>query len=313
MSNNDSDMNDFKMARAHSHYSAGRHQQAIDTLKELLGQSPDDADAHALLALNLLECGRITAAEFEITLSLKKNPNEPYFHWVLGRIYILKNKPKQSLMSAEECLRLDPDYYIAHLLKYTAFQLLDRLDDALQAVDDAAKIEPNSSDVKMAYIRCHIAKNERLKAEKLCQERLEEDAGNNDANVIMGEIKLALGDVDDAEYHAKYVIFNNPNSTEALELLANIKLRKSKLMGLWWWTNSKLAHMNQLKSTSILIAAFVLFTALAQIVKDLGYIPLSQVIGYAWLGIAAYSWIGIPAYYRALKKELSQFEFNKDF
>ena len=129
----------------------------------------------------------------------------------------------------------------------------------------------------------------------------------------MGEVQLALGNIDDAEYHAKFVILQNPNSREALRLFSNIKMRKNFIFGLWWRFNSTVAALSNIKGGLVLISAFVFFNLFSQIVHDLGYEVFSDVVGYTWIILVIYSWLGIPYYRKLLQKELDKFSFNANY
>jgi len=138
-------------------------------------------------------------------------------------------------------------------------------------------------------------------------------AQSEDANILMGKIKLARGEVVDAEYHAKFAISQNPSSQRALRLFSDIKLHSNIFLGFWWRFNSWAATLSHINGALVLIGAFLFFNLISQILFDLKFSTLSNIISYVWLGLALYSWIGIPMYYRALKKELNKFSFNPDF
>ena len=90
-------------------------------------------------------------------------------------------------------------------------------------------------------------------------------------------------------------------------------MRNNKLFGLWWKINTKLSNMNNLKTTIILISAYLFFNLVSQIALDLGYKATSNIISFSWLGIVIYMWVGIPYYQRKLKSELEKFSFNSDY
>jgi tetratricopeptide (TPR) repeat protein len=142
---------------------------------------------------------------------------------------------------------------------------------------------------------------------------LQSDPQNIAANVLMGNIQLSLYNIEEAEYHAKFIILQNPENKAALTLFANIKMRQNIVFGLWWRFNSALANLSHLKSAIMLIGAYLFFNLLSQITDDLGYSQASIVISYSWLAFVVYTWVGIPYYQRKLAKELEKFSFNSKF
>lgn len=304
---------EYKMDSAWTHYSAGRHDAAIDVLKSVLAEHPNDAMAHGLLAANLLQKSRIYAAEYELQIALQLNPREPFLFLLQARLHGLRSKPKLALVSCDEALAINPDYYSAHLQKSTAYMLMGKRRPALESIQSAAAIHPDGLEVTLAFGHYYFDTGDLVKAEAYAMEALKQDAQNEDANVLMGKVALAGGRLADAEYHSKFAIMNNPQSAVALLLLGDIKARQSWFLGLWWRLNAKLATMGDLKQTTWLIGAYVVFRFLALAIEDLGYPNTAAVIAYTWIALAIYTWVALPIYYRTLKKELSQFQFNRNF
>src|SRR5690606_37414404 len=128
----------------------------------------------------------------------------------------------------------------------------------------AAQLEPNNLEVAIAFGELYFSMGEYPKAERYGREVLAEDAQHEDANVLIGNIYLAQGNIADAEYHAKFAITVNPDSERALRLFCNIKLRKNFFLGIWWRFYSWAATMSQVKASLVLISAFLFFNMLAQ-------------------------------------------------
>src|SRR5690606_14608859 len=101
---------EYKMDSAWRYYSSGLYDQAIDVLKEVLAENPNDALAHGLLAANLLEKRRIHAAEYELKIALQLDPVQPFLFLLQARLYILRNKPNLALASCDEALSISPDF-----------------------------------------------------------------------------------------------------------------------------------------------------------------------------------------------------------
>ena len=68
-------MSDFRFEQAMDAWQRGQVQMAIDMLIELLGEDPDEAIYHAILADCLLDQKRLSGAEYEADLALSLDPN----------------------------------------------------------------------------------------------------------------------------------------------------------------------------------------------------------------------------------------------
>ncbi len=292
---------------------SGQMHAAIDLLAELLSEQPNEAIYHGLLASCLLAQKRFVAAEHENKIALGLDPTLPFLYQVRARILMLNRSQDEAIEACEESLRLDPESADPHLLKASIYVLQEKLDAAKSSLDRAAALDPGRVEVAVAYGDYYNGIGEYEKALGYAKQALKLNAASGIANILMGETQLALGNTAEAEYHAKFAISRDPDSTEALQLFANIRMRKSWYIGAWWLFNTWLATLGNLKSAQVLIGGFLSFNLLAVIAEDLGYQATSSFLSYAWLILVLYSWIGIPMYHWVMAREMEEFSFNPKF
>lgn len=304
---------DYQIDRINFYLSSGQFQDAIDLLKKLLSEDPNEPLYHASLAECLLASKRLYAAEYEIGIALQLDPQIPYLHLIKAKIETFKNNPKKALEFCDEALSQDPEYVDVLILKSTIFSIMGDSAEELSCINQALALEPDSVDTVTALGDYQFSQGKLSEALETAKIALSINPQDEDANLLMGRVSLDLGDVENAEYHAKFVIMQNPDSSEALTLFSNIKAQKSSLLGVWWRLNSKIGKLSDLKASLILVLAYIVFMLLAQILDDLGYGTASLITSYAWLLLVVYSWVATPLYYRQLKKELEKFQFDKDY
>ena len=70
----------------------GQVASAIELLKGLLADEPNNAIYHGTLASCLLQQSRLHAAEYELKIAMQLAPIEPFLHCISARIYYLQNK-----------------------------------------------------------------------------------------------------------------------------------------------------------------------------------------------------------------------------
>ena len=306
-------MNDYKFELAERYYQQGNYNASIDIFKELLAEDPNDALCHGLLAANLIGLSRIHAAEYEIKTALNLDPSHAFLHIIAAQICMMKNQLKLALESCDQALMLDVENVRALLVKSSIYTLLEKNNDAFNCIEQAAQIAPDSCDVITSFGDYYLETGDTKKAFSYASQALKVNAQDVDANLLMANVQLSLGNIDEAEYHTKFVILQKPDNRVALQLFANIKMRKNTLFGLWWKLNSKLATLSNLKATIILIGAYLFFNLAAQVAKDIGYPATATVISYSWLIFVIYTWVGIPYYQRKLASELKKFSFNPNY
>ncbi len=294
-------------------HDSGRFQQAIDLLTQILGEDPNLAAPHGLLASCLLAQNRVVAAEYESGIALGLDPNSPFLHEVRARVLIALQKFDEATESINASLRLDPHSPSSYVLKSAIDMHFERNDDALAALDRALEVAPADEEVIVARGEFFNCTGDHQRAMQHAREALAINAGSEPANVLMGKTQLALGDVAEAEYHARFAMTQNPESESALLLFANIKMRRNWFVGLWWRFNNWVATLGNAKSVLVLIGGYLAFNLLSVVADDLGYPTTAATLSYLWLALVLYSWIGIPIYRQALSRELEKFSFNKDF
>ena len=80
-------MNELQLDSVQQKMHQGAYESALDSLKEILSDDPNDALAHGFLALVLLSTGRRYAAEYEAGLALSLEPNYAFLHWIKAKIF----------------------------------------------------------------------------------------------------------------------------------------------------------------------------------------------------------------------------------
>lgn len=305
--------NDYELNLIWGCYRRHQMDEAIRRLKGLLAEDPTIAEYHGLLAACLLQQSRLYAAEYELKIALGLDSQSPFLFLIYARVHFLSNRPQLALQCCDEALSLSPEYIEALLLKSSAYRFIGKRFEALSAIESAARIEPNSVDVMLEFAEYYHHIGDNRQALIHASEVLSVASEGEAVHALMAEIQLALGNIAEADYHAKYAMTLNPNSERALQIFCDLKMRKNILMGLWWRFNSLMAGLSQLRQTAVLIIAFIFFNLLSRILFDCGYVQTSALVSYFWLAVVIYSWIGLPVYLRALRAELKQFRFDRDF
>ena len=95
-------------------YQQSRHELAEAELRQSLASDPDDAYAHALLALCLAQREQFKDATHEARQSIHLGPDFPFAHYAHARVLYDRNHHQEARAAIEEAIRLDPedaDYY----------------------------------------------------------------------------------------------------------------------------------------------------------------------------------------------------------
>jgi tetratricopeptide (TPR) repeat protein len=292
--------------------SIGHVDGAIDRLRIVLGEDPDVAEAHALLALCLLNKRRLHAATLEAESALTLAPEAPLSHCVAAELALANRDFRKAEQHAQSFLELAPESAYAYRLLAGCYALTGRDAQRLPLLQQALSKDPNDPE-SLAKLAEHYGDAGDLgQAWHYANLALQASPENQSALTAMGHVLLLKGEVANAREHAVLALQADPTHPPALQLLVSIKARTNPLLGTWWhyavWSN----RMGTTRSIVVLIVAFVLYRISVLAARDLGHETLATSINLVWLALVVYSFIGPTIFQRALRKELANVSL-KDF
>ncbi len=124
-----------------------RYKEAEVELRGAIAQTPDNAEAHFLLAITLGSIGKYNEANTEARTTIRLEPDAPYGHYALAIILRATDKYDRAMLSIREAIRIDPqnpEYYAVLSEIYLGKR---QWQAALQAAEEGLKFEPE-------HIRC---------------------------------------------------------------------------------------------------------------------------------------------------------------
>ncbi|MBK6740575.1 MAG: tetratricopeptide repeat protein [Haliea sp.] len=148
----------------------------------------------------------------------------------------------------------------ALLLKSNLLQAKEDSSGAQEALERAAELEPDNPRVVVAFGELYLSRGDVDKARECALAALQRDAQLEDANILMGQVELRCGNLENAADSARFVIMHNPESAAALKLLADVKVRGNPVMGAWWRFNAFLSSLSRLKGVLVLICGYLFST-----------------------------------------------------
>ena len=121
---------------------SGRPAEAIAAILAALESNPDDAQAHANIALAYKDMTGFAQAEKHFRRSLALNPGAPVVYNNLGVVLREQRRREEAIRSFEQALQLDANYAECWCNLALALNDLQRFDQARQAVQRALAIDP---------------------------------------------------------------------------------------------------------------------------------------------------------------------------
>jgi tetratricopeptide (TPR) repeat protein len=286
---------------------------AVEALRQLLAHSPDDADAHALLAVALYGSRRLHAARHEAGLAIGLDPESAFTHYAMGVVETGARRFEEAerhLRAARAIEHRDPAILraLAHL-----HRLRDQDAQAFALLEEALALDPESTETLIALGDLRLERGETAVAARNALLALEIEPESAGAHVLMGRLRLLEGQTQEAREHAAEALRGDPSHLGALHLFAGIKARANPFLGLWWRWNVWMEALGTTRSILVLLVIFALYRVGRGLAEQQGLTSWLMPMQLVWLAAVAYTWVGPSLFRRSMERDLRPVAFNAKF
>lgn len=286
---------------------------AIESLRQALGDDPDDPALHALLAAALLGARRRHAARHEAEQAVALAPDLAVVHRTLGYVHLAFHELRRATGCFERSVELAPDDPDAHLALGRLHRAAGRAAQARVAIDRALQLDARDTDVLVALGELDLDGGRTPAARARALEALQSLPEHEGALELMGRVLLAEGRAEDAREHALAILRQDATNAGAIQLLCAAKARQSLLLGLWWRWNAFMSSLGDGRTVLVLVGLYVAQRLGVTALRDLGMAEAAGGVSTAWIAFAMYTWIGPGVFARSLAKELRAVRLRTDF
>jgi len=298
--------------QAHLQWENGHIDGAIESLRQALSQDPDFAEAHALLALCLLQKRRIHAARYEADIALSLEPDLPLAHHAIANILLAMRKFAEAEQHLTFLLDQDPNEALYYRNLATLYDLQGKKTKILPLLEKALELEPENPHTLAALSEYYLHKD-LPRAEAYAHNALQIAADNADALIAMGHVLLEKKHYNDAREHAVWALRNDPENSSALYLLSAIKAKTNWFLGLWWRYNAWVMRVGSTRAILVLLSAFIIYRLATIISFDMQRADIAAMINIAWLAVVVYTFVGPTIFNKSLRKELESIQLSNKF
>ncbi len=299
--------------RAQDQLGRGQVPQAIDTLAGLLGDDPEHADAHALLAICLVRRKRLHAARMEAEQALALDPDSVFSHQAAAVVASADRRFSQAEHHLAQALAIEPESVQVLELQARHYAYWGRMDQARDAVARALVLAPGHPDVLALEAEVALRAGDIATAGQSARAALAQDPEQLAALVALGHVALANGQADQAREHLSWALSLDPNDSGAIELLCALKARHSPLLGLWWRFQRFVATGSTTRMVALLLGFFLAYRTAYILLVDQGQQQFATPLQVAWLAFCAYTWVAPAMFRRMVERELSDVRLRPDF
>lgn len=286
---------------------------AIESLRRVLSEAPDEPFAHALLAMALLQARRRHAARAEARAALRLAPDLVGAYLAMGYVCLAFREHRSAGDAFRRATHLAPDEAEAHLGLGRLEAAAGRREAARVAFERARALAPDDPDPLVELGELELEAHRIAAARAHALEALGAFPEHEGALVLMGSILLAKGRIEEARAHALLVLRQDATSRRAIHLLCAAKARRSWFLGIWWRWNAFMSSLGGGRAVTVLVALFVAQRLAIVALGDAGLPRAASAAQLAWFGFAVYTWIGPAVFFRTLKKELETVRIRADY
>jgi tetratricopeptide (TPR) repeat protein len=188
-----------------------RYDLAEQELRQLLAQSPEDAYAHALLALCLMQQDKLPAAESEAKQAIHLAPDQAYCHFMLGLVKAQGDDLQTARLAAEEAIRLAPEESDYYGLRAAIYLRAQRWQEALDSANEGLMHDPTHQGCLNHRATALVKLNRHEEAHQTIDQALLKDPENAQTHANLGWALLHKGRHREALEHFSQALRLNPN------------------------------------------------------------------------------------------------------
>lgn len=274
-----------------------RYDLAEREVRRALADDPQEPLAHAWLALCLSERKQHPQALESARTAVGLGPDDAYFHWVLGRIYLSADDLRAAQMSAEEAVRIDPDDADHFALLGAVHATRRNFRDALDAAQMGLKLDPEH--VQCANVRAIALTNlgRREEAGAAVRTALSRDPDNAVTHANMGYTCLHKGDYDGAFRHFREALRLEPDMEWARAGAVEALKARYAIYRLFLRYFLFMSRLNSRMQWLIIIGGYMGIRALRSVAdNEPAYAPFIFPVIIAYAVFALSTWLATPVF-----------------
>lgn len=203
--------------RAQLLFQQSRFELAEEQLRQSLATEPDDAHAHAMLALCLKERSKFKEATEEARQAIHLAPDYPFAHYALASVWYERDDYTEALKAIQEAIRLDPvdaDYHnFMAAICYGQY----RWEAALNAAEQGLQFDPEHIGCNNLRAMALVKLGRKSEAGATIDAALSRNPDNALTHANQGWAYLEQNNPEKALYHFKESLRLDPDNEWARE------------------------------------------------------------------------------------------------
>ena len=207
---------------------SGDTSTALQICDLLLQHQPENTDLLHLKGVVLARCGQLSAAHDALTSAIRRNPNQPAYHFNLAETLRLQGQWKSAEEAYRRTLRLAPDSVDAHWRLAQVLAEQGQLEPALRAYEQTLRSQPAHPKATLESANLLLQMGKPQVAMQVIQKALERRPEWSEGHHYLGMLLASQRLVADAEAAFREALKYPPQALETQFALGAVLERQGK-------------------------------------------------------------------------------------
>ena len=224
--------NDYHYKRALAAFAISQWQRAAEELRQQLAITPDNAEALALLAACSINSNKLNDSLAQAQAAIAANPQNAYAHYICAYAQFCRRQLFEAEIAIEEALRLEPNS-TTYLIAYAQFKP-KQSPRAVQLLKQALSIDPTSAPALIHLHERLLEMGKESEAQEIRTTMLK--LYPNDASIQAAsgwQALLAPGGQSKALQHFEQAVRLSPTTTTSVEGLIRARYHSNNPLSKW--------------------------------------------------------------------------------
>jgi tetratricopeptide (TPR) repeat protein len=292
-----------RLAQVELLLSVGQIARARQLALDQIAADPEDARSYVSLARVHLQSGDHAAAIGSAEQAIRLAPEWPAVWRIHAAALFSSGRFAAAEKSLLEAIRLDPDDGSLFQMYARVLSLCGRPKDALHWAERALELDPDDETAHhlFAALLHQVHPSKWKVSEELARRAVSLNPQDADSFAVLGAILVTRRQFDEAEEHFRSALALEPTNRLALEGLAQIMMGKNPLYRPF--LSYQLAMMRLGVGAQLLVVAslWAIVSTAHALLDDKGL--ASTIVTFGYLAFCAYTWFALPVTRAILRRK----------